>query len=75
MNNMFGHFNVDYRYDLKGSKLGRRTTFKDGVEDLKIALKDLDFVDRGEIVDFYHDSDRDELLRLMEADSRFLAQN
>jgi hypothetical protein len=46
MNNVFGLFDVDIRYDLKGSTLGRRTEFKDGIIDYKIALKDLDFQDR-----------------------------
>ena len=75
MNNMFGHFNVDYRYDLKGSKLGRRTVFKDGKKDLKIAIKDLDFVDNKEIVEIYDEEERNDLLNALKADSVFLAQH
>jgi len=46
MNNVFGLFDVDMRFDLKGSTLGRRTEFRDGEIDYKVALKDLDFLDR-----------------------------
>jgi 1-phosphatidylinositol-4-phosphate 5-kinase len=50
MNNVFNtDVKIDYRYDLKGSTLGRTTTFAPGVEkDLTIALKDLDFLENKE---------------------------
>lgn len=50
MNNVFNTNNkIDYRYDLKGSTQGRRTTFPaDKPFDNTIALKDLDFIDRNE---------------------------
>ena len=75
MNNMFGHFDVDYRYDLKGSTLGRRTEFKDGKEDLKIAIKDLDFIDNKEVIDLYFKEDKEELLEALRVDSEFLANH
>lgn len=46
MNNVFGLYSVDWRYDLKGSSVAWWTIFKDGIEDLKISLKDMDFIDR-----------------------------
>jgi hypothetical protein len=57
MNNMFGHFDVDYRYDLKGSTLGRKTDWKGEEKDLKVAMKDLDFIDNEEIVDLESEDD------------------
>jgi len=53
MNNVFNtSLKIDYRYDLKGSLHGRRTLSinenKDAPIDPTIALKDLDFNDRGE---------------------------
>lgn len=45
MNNVFNTGNkIDYRYDLKGSTLGRTYSVPDGQErDPSIAMKDLDF--------------------------------
>jgi len=51
MNNIFGLYDVDMRYDLKGSTIGWRTEFKNGEIDFKVALKDLDFLDWWEIID------------------------
>ena len=49
MNNVFCTPNkIDYRYDLKGSSIGRTTKFEDGKVDNTIALKDLDFINKGE---------------------------
>ena len=45
MNNMFGEYEVDLRYDLKGSTKGRTTKFVDGEEpDRTVALKDNNFI-------------------------------
>lgn len=47
MNNVFcTPLKIDYRYDLKGSLLGRRTEFpEDKPRDNTIALKDLNFLE------------------------------
>lgn len=46
MNNVFNTpLKIDYRYDLKGSTLGRTTEVPEGqTRDFTIALKDLDFL-------------------------------
>lgn len=52
MNNIFGEFDVGNRFDLKGSRVGRRTIKEErgmryddiSGRDIKKALKDLDFI-------------------------------
>lgn len=62
MNNLFGHYEVDMRYDLKGSTTGRTTVFPAGVEfDKTIALKDNNFLENGEEF-ILEDDDREEIL-------------
>jgi len=62
MNNVFGLYNVDWWYDLKGSWVARWTEFKDGIVDFKISMKDLDFIDWKEIIDIENQSDVEELV-------------
>ena len=71
MNNIFGEYDIMKRYDLKGSEIGRRTHF-DGEIDYKVALKDLDFIDNGEIVTFEDQDLRAHYTEVMEADATFL---
>lgn len=50
MNNVFNtQLKIDYRYDLKGSTLGRTTHVPPGQErDYTVAMKDLDFLGAGQ---------------------------
>ena len=70
MNNVFNTNNkIDYRYDLKGSTQGRRTTFAPGKEiDSTIALKDLDFLSRKEKFKIKGDY-KDQLLKIIQKDA------
>jgi 1-phosphatidylinositol-4-phosphate 5-kinase len=49
MNNVFcTPLKIDYRYDLKGSLVGRKTIWNEGEpRDKTVALKDLDFLEEG----------------------------
>ena len=75
MNNMFGHYEVDMRYDLKGSTTGRTTVFPEGVKpDKTVALKDNNFVESGEAI-LLEDDQRAELLNSLKETSEFLGQS
>ena len=72
MNNLFGSFEVDIRYDLKGSTTGRTTTFPEGTEiDKTIAFKDNNFINDKVIFEL-EDDQRKELLDSLEKASHFL---
>lgn len=74
MNNMFRNFSPDIKYDLKGSTVGRSTTFKDGKVDSKIALKDNDFTDSN--VDVCIDGETiNQILDIIKKDSEYLGSN
>ena len=73
MNNMFRNFTPDIKYDLKGSTVGRTTTFKDGKVDHKISLKDLDFIADKRKIDLSHDHVT-KLLEILKADSDLLGK-
>mmetsp|Transcript_35620 Transcript_35620/g.26010 ORF Transcript_35620/g.26010 Transcript_35620/m.26010 type:complete len:125 (-) Transcript_35620:405-779(-) len=75
MNNVFNTtLKIDYRYDLKGSLHGRRTlpinVDRDAPIDPTIALKDLDFNDRGEIIKIGAQN-RARLLHIIKQDTTF----
>lgn len=75
MNNMFGHYEVDMRYDLKGSFTGRTTVFPEGIAvDKTIALKDNNFLEKGEKF-MLEDDQRKELLDSLEQTSEFLGDS
>jgi 1-phosphatidylinositol-4-phosphate 5-kinase len=74
MNNMFRNFSPDIKYDLKGSSLGRTTTFKDGKRDATIALKDNDFLDDNRVVDI-NQEDKEQLQSILRKDSEYLGNN
>jgi len=74
MNNVFNTpLKIDYRYDLKGSTLGRKTFVPDGqVRDNTIALKDLDFI--GENKKFIVGRvNKNELMKIIRKDAEFFA--
>lgn len=72
MNNLFGHYEVDCRYDLKGSTQGRTTYFPEDVKpDKTVALKDNNFMESGEAF-FLDDEERKDLLDCLELASEFL---
>ena len=72
MNNLFGIYEVDIRYDLKGSTSGRTTFFPEGVPmDKTISLKDNNFID-GNIKFNIEESERKELLKCLDKASKFL---
>ncbi|CAI2383036.1 unnamed protein product [Moneuplotes crassus] len=72
MNNLFGHYEVDCRYDLKGSFTGRTTKFgPDEEPDKTIALKDNNFLENHEGFDIDQEV-RKELLKSMRRASDFL---
>jgi len=72
MNNAFNTTKkIDYRYDLKGSTQGRRTTFTAGKEpDSTIALKDLDFIDRKEKFKIAGEF-KEHMLKIIQKDANF----
>ena len=72
MNNLFGSYEVDSRYDLKGSTSGRTTTFPEGMQiDKTIALKDNNFID-GTIRFELEEDQRKTLLDSLDEASQFL---
>ncbi|CAI2385000.1 unnamed protein product [Moneuplotes crassus] len=74
MNNMFRKFSPGVKYDLKGSIQGRKTSFKYGKIDPKIALKDNDWTERGELV-YLKAHDKRKLMQIIKADSDYLGDN
>lgn len=74
MNNMFRKFSPDVKYDLKGSVQGRKTVFKNGVVDPKIALKDNDWTEKGDIVELKVE-DKNSLIHAIKADADYLGEN
>jgi len=71
MNNVFHTaLKIDLRYDLKGSTYGRRTL----VEDRTIALKDLNFIDRGEQIKVGQQN-KERILEIIRLDSEFFRNN
>ena len=75
MNNVFNTNNkIDYRFDLKGSTQGRRTTFTpDKPIDNTIALKDLDFLDRNEKFKVAGEH-KEQLLKIIQKDANFFKE-
>ncbi|CAI2383312.1 unnamed protein product [Moneuplotes crassus] len=72
MNNLFGHYEVDCRYDLKGSFTGRTTKFDSDEEpDKTVALKDNNFLENNEHFDIDLDARR-EMMKSMKRASDFL---
>ena len=75
MNNLFGSYEVDVRYDLKGSTSGRTTVFPEGVQiDKTISLKDNNFLDN-HIKFFLEEDERKELLDSLNKASKFLGDS
>ena len=64
---------IDYRFDLKGSTFGRRTIV-DGKFDQTVALKDLDFIDRGESFKVGENNKR-KLMEIIKKDVQFFQEN
>lgn len=73
MNNLFGHYEVDFRYDLKGSFSGRTTIFPEGEIDKTEALKDNNFIDNKEAFDIKSEL-REELLNSLKEAAKFLGE-
>jgi hypothetical protein len=74
MNNLFGHYEVDIRYDLKGSVTGRTTSFPDDiVPDKTIALKDNNFTEEEECFSIER-SQRNDLMYALKQASEFLGE-
>lgn len=75
MNNVFNtDCRIDFRYDLKGSTLGRQTLIPGHqVTDRTIALKDLDFLNEKKkfLVGRAH---KNELMRILRKDAEFFAE-
>ena len=74
MNNMFRNLTPDIKYDLKGSTVGRTTTFKDGKIDYKISFKDLDFINDQRKIKLTQD-DLEKVLMTLRSDSSFLGKS
>ena len=75
MNNLFGHYEVDWRYDLKGSTTGRTTLFADEEDiDKTVALKDNNFIEKKEKIILEPDQ-RQELMDSLRQASNFLAES
>lgn len=74
MNNLFGQYEVDVRYDLKGSTTGRTTLFpEDVVPDKTIALKDNNFTDENENFSIEYNQ-REDLLNSLRKAAEFLGE-
>lgn len=71
---MFGEYEVDLRYDLKGSTVGRTTKFPEGVApDKTVALKDNNFIEENKGI-MIEDDQREELLESLKKTSDFLGE-
>ena len=75
MNNIFNtSLQIDYRYDLKGSTVGRKTSYSDNTpKDNTIALKDLDFLAEGKKFVVGREN-KDRLMKIIQADADFFAK-
>lgn len=75
MNNVFNtNLKIDYRYDLKGSTLGRTYSVPEGQErDPTVALKDLDFLDNQEKF-WVGEENRKRLMEIIRKDAKFFAK-
>jgi len=73
MNNVFNTpLKIDYRYDLKGSTLGRKTDVPIGQRDNTIALKDLDFLEEKKPFKVGRDN-KNELIKIIRKDAEFFS--
>lgn len=80
MNNVFKDYDVGIRFDLKGSTQGRRTlhigdSLYKAEADVKIALKDLDFIDHVKKIKFLMpaNSGKQKLEDILTKDAQFFA--
>jgi len=76
MNNVFKHYEVGDRYDLKGSKVGRGTgNLDDPNRNKKSALKDLDFLQKHQYLKLHRMEEKEDLSCILSRDAEFLAAN
>lgn len=78
MNNIFQDIAVGNRYDLKGSTLGRKALksaqdFRDPQRNVKIALKDIDFIEN--IGHIHLLDNKNDLIDILRHDSVLFAEN